>query len=93
MHTVSAFSTERGLGLSEVVADEKSNEIPAARDLLDITDIRGCIVTWDALNTQKETARAVVAKKGDYVGSLKGNQQSFHEDVAMYFDESQPMRG
>ncbi|MDR0761313.1 MAG: ISAs1 family transposase, partial [Treponema sp.] len=62
MHRVSAFSTERGLGLSEVVVAEKSNEIPAVRDLLDITNIRGCIVTWDALNTQKETVRTVIAK-------------------------------
>jgi predicted transposase YbfD/YdcC len=88
MHTVSAYSTERGLGLSEVVAEEKSNEIPAVRDLLDITDIRGRVVTWDALNTQKETVRAVMMKKGDYVGALKGNQHSFYEDVALYFDES-----
>jgi predicted transposase YbfD/YdcC len=87
MHTVSAFSTERGLGLSEVVVEEKSNEIPAVKDLLDITNIRGCIVTWDAMNTQKETVRAVIAKKGDYVGALKGNQQSFYEDVALYFDK------
>jgi hypothetical protein len=40
MHTVSAYSTDRGLGLSEVVVDEKSNEIPAVRELLDITNIR-----------------------------------------------------
>jgi hypothetical protein len=66
MHRVSAFSTERGLGLSEMAVDQKSNEIPVVRDLLDITDIRGCIVTWDALNTQKETVRVVIEKKGDY---------------------------
>jgi hypothetical protein len=77
MHTVSAFSTERGLGLAEVVVEEKSNEIPAVRDVLDITDIRGCIVTWDALNTQKETVQAVMAKKGDYVGALKGSPAAF----------------
>jgi predicted transposase YbfD/YdcC len=39
------------------------------RDLLDITDIRGCIVTWDALNTQKETVQAVIAKKGEFEGN------------------------
>ena len=88
MHTVSAFSTDRGLGLSEIVVDEKSNEIPAVRDLLDITNIGGCIVTWDALNTQKDTVKAVIAKKGDYVGALKGNQQSFYEDAALYFDDT-----
>jgi predicted transposase YbfD/YdcC len=70
------------------VADEKSTEIPAVRDLLAITDIRGCIVTWDALNTQKETVGAVIAKRGDYAGALKGNPQSFYEDVVLYFDES-----
>ncbi|MDR2797438.1 MAG: ISAs1 family transposase [Treponema sp.] len=86
MHTVSAYSTDRGLGLS--VVEEKSNEIPAVRDLRDITDIRGCIVTWDALNRQKETVRAVIAKKGDSVGALQGNQQSFYEDVALYCDET-----
>ena len=45
MHTVSACSTDRGLGLSEIVVNENSNEIPAARDLLDITNVSGCIVT------------------------------------------------
>jgi hypothetical protein len=87
MHTVSAYSTERGLGQSEVVVKEKSKEIPAVRDLLDITDIRSCIVMWDALNTQKETVGAVIAKRGDYVGALKGNQQSFYEDVVLYINE------
>jgi predicted transposase YbfD/YdcC len=87
MHTVSAYSTDRGLCLSEVVVDEKTNEIPAVRDLLDITDVRGCVVTWDALNTQQETAAAVIRKHGDYVGALKGNQQTFYEDVELYFDE------
>ena len=51
LHTVSACSTDRGLCLSEVAADEQTNKIPAVRDLLDITDVRGCVVTWDALNT------------------------------------------
>ena len=60
----------------------------AVRDLLDITNIGGCIVTWDALNTQKDTVKAVIAKKGGYVWALKGNQQSFYEDVSLYFDDT-----
>jgi predicted transposase YbfD/YdcC len=87
MHTVSAYSTDRGLCLSEVVVEEKTNEIPAVRDLLDITEVKGCVVTWDALNTQKETVAQVVRKGGDYVGALKGNQHDFYEDVRLYFDE------
>jgi hypothetical protein len=82
MHTVSAYSTDRGLCLSETVVEEKSNEIPAVQDLLAITNVRGCIVTWDALNTQKETVKAVIAGKGDYVGALKGNQNLFYEEVS-----------
>ncbi|MDR2028063.1 MAG: hypothetical protein LBP93_00850, partial [Treponema sp.] len=76
MHRVSAFSTERGLGLAAAGVEETSYEIPAVRDVLDITDIRGSIVTWDAMNTQKDTVRAVIAKKGDYAGALKGGPRT-----------------
>jgi predicted transposase YbfD/YdcC len=70
-----------------VAVEGKTNEIPAVRDLLDITEVKGCVVTWDALNTQKETVAQVVRKGGDYVGALKGNQLGFYEDVTFYFDE------
>jgi predicted transposase YbfD/YdcC len=85
MHTVSAYSTENGLCLSQLSVAEKTNEIPAVQDLIDITDIKGCVLTWDALNTQKDTVAAVMRKKGDYVGALKGNQHNFYEDVQLYF--------
>jgi predicted transposase YbfD/YdcC len=71
-----------------VVVDEQTNEIPVVRDLLDITDVRGCVVTWDALNTRKETVAAVIREHGDYVGALKGNQQTLYEEVELYFDEA-----
>jgi predicted transposase YbfD/YdcC len=86
MHTVSAYSTENGLCLSQLAVGEKTNEIPAVQDLIDITEIEGCVLTWDALNTQKDTVKAVMKKKGDYVGALKGNQHNFYEDVKLYFD-------
>jgi predicted transposase YbfD/YdcC len=88
MHTVSAYSTDHGVCLSEVVVKEKTNEIPAVRDLLKITEVKGCVVTWEALNTQKETVAAVIRKSGDYVGALKGNRQELYEDVKLYFDET-----
>jgi predicted transposase YbfD/YdcC len=46
------------------------------------------VVTWDALNTRKKTVAAVIRKHGDYESALKGNQQTFYEDVALYFDEA-----
>jgi predicted transposase YbfD/YdcC len=88
VHTVSAYSTDRGLCLSEKIVDEKSNEIPAVQDLLAVTNVSGCIVTWDALNTQKETVKAVIARRGDYVGALKGNQGLFFDEVKQFFDKS-----
>jgi predicted transposase YbfD/YdcC len=87
IHTVSAYSTDYGLSLSEAVVNEKTNEIPTVREMLDITNVEGCVVTWDALNTQKETVKKVVEKRGEYVGALKANQQSFYEDVKEYFDD------
>ena len=86
MHTVSAYSTENGMCLSQLSVEEKTNEIPAVRDLIDITEIKNCVLTWDALNTQKDTVAAVIKKHGDYVGALKGNQHNFFEDVTLYFD-------
>jgi hypothetical protein len=91
MHTVSAYSTDRGLCLSEKVVDEKTNEIPAVQDLLSITAVRGGIVTWDALNTQKETVKAVIAGKGDYVGALKGNQNLFRS-ASSYISMKQSLK-
>ena len=87
MHTVSAFSHEYGMCVSQKTVLEKSNEIPAVQDLIEITDIKDCIVTWDALNTQKETVKKVIEKKGDYIGALKANHHSFYTDVKDYFEE------
>jgi predicted transposase YbfD/YdcC len=86
MHTVSAWSTDYGLCLAEKVVEDKSNEIPAVREVIAMLNISGSVLTWDALNTQKDTVALVVSKKGDYVGALKENQQTLYEDVSMYFD-------
>jgi len=51
-----------------------------------MTEIKDCVLTWDALNTQKDTVAAVIRKKGDYVGALKENHRNFYEDVKLYFD-------
>ena len=57
------------------------------QDVIKRLNIKGVICTWDALNTQKNTVKAVVEGKGDYVGALKGNQGTFYQDVIDYFDE------
>ena len=67
--------------------EEKTNEITAIRNVIERLNLKGIICTWDALNTQKETVKAVVGSKGDYIGALKGNQGNFYQDVVDYFDE------
>ncbi len=70
----------------EVIAvDGKSNEITAIPELLDMLNLRGAIVSIDAMGTQKEIAQRIVDKGADYVLALKGNQPSLHEDAALFF--------
>jgi predicted transposase YbfD/YdcC len=87
LHTLNVYSSNYGICTGQVFVDEKSNEIPAMIDLLKIIDVKDAVVTWDALNTQKDTVAAVIKNKGDYVGALKGNQHNFYKDVKLYFDE------
>lgn len=86
LHTLNAYSSDNGMCIGQVFVNEKSNEIPATIELLDIIDVRNTIVTWDALNTQKETVKKVINRGGDYVGALKGNQHNFYKDVKDYFE-------
>ena len=85
-HVVSAFAAENQLVLSEIVTDEKSNEITAVPELLDSLNIENSIVTADAMSCQKEIIRRIRAGKADYVIGLKGNQPALLEDISLYFE-------
>jgi len=85
LHLVSAYATEAGLVLAQRAVDGKSNEITAIPELLDMLNLKGAIVTIDAMGTQKEIAQRIVDKDADYVLALKGNQTSLHEDAALFF--------
>ena len=73
--------------LGQKVIESKSNEIPAVRELLDELNIKGAIVTLDAMHCQKETAEKIVNNGGDYVLQLKANQGKFYEDVYAMFED------
>lgn len=92
LHTLNAYSSDYGLCIGQVFVDEKTNEIPAAKELFEIIDLKNTIVTWDALNTQKSTVESVIKHKGDYVGALKGNQGNLYNDVIDYFDDEELKR-
>jgi predicted transposase YbfD/YdcC len=85
-HVVSAWVGESALTLGEMMVDEKTNEITAIPELLDMIDIEGDVVSCDAMGCQKDIAAKIVEKEADYVLALKGNQTSLHEDVKLYFE-------
>ena len=87
LHSVSIWATEFGLTLGQVATDEKSNEITAIPELLRLVDIKGAIITIDAMGTQKAIAKQIVDAEGDYVLALKGNQDTMHKAVISYVDE------
>ncbi len=85
LHLVSAWACANRLVLGQEATAEKSNEITAIPNLLELLDLKGCIVTIDAMGCQTAIARQIVDQKGDYVLGLKDNQPLLHEAVADYF--------
>ena len=87
LHSVSVWASEFGLSLGQVACAEKSNEITAIPELLRLVDIKGAIITIDAMGTQKAIATQIIEGKADYVLALKGNQETLHQAVIDYIDE------
>ena len=85
LRMVSAWACEQRLVLGQLKTGEKSNEITAIPALLELLEVKGCIVTVDAMGCQREVAMQIIAQEADYVLSLKGNQGLLHEEVAEYF--------
>jgi len=87
IHVLNAWSNANGFCLGQMKVDGKSNEITAMPALMKLMDIRGSVITADALNCQKEIASQIIEEGGDYILALKGNQQSLHEDVKLFFED------
>jgi predicted transposase YbfD/YdcC len=81
LHAVSAWATEQHLLLGQVMTEEKSNEITAIPKLLELLDLHGALVTIDAMGCQKEIAQQIVELGGDYVLTVKANQEKLLEDI------------
>lgn len=88
LHLLHAWSTELGICLGQVSVDEKSNEITAFPKLIEQLELKGTIVTTDALNTQKKAATAIINKKADYVLPIKENHKDLFEDIKLLFDDA-----
>ncbi|WP_445771703.1 ISAs1 family transposase [Rheinheimera sp.] len=85
IHMVSAFASANGVVMGQVKTDEKSNEITAIPQLLNLLELKGCLVSLDAMGCQKEIAQQIVDKKADYLLTVKGNQGHLHNAVKQVF--------
>jgi len=86
-HIVSAFSTDLGIAFGQERVEQKSNEITAIPELLEALYINGFLISIDAMGCQKEIARKIVAKGGDYLLMVKGNQPALLDNVSAAFTE------
>ena len=88
LHVVSAWAVENRLTLGQVATDAKSNEITAIPELLALLDLKGAVVTIDAMGCQKEIAADIIDGEGQYLLAVKENQPHLYEDIGRAFDEA-----
>ncbi|MDR2649432.1 MAG: ISAs1 family transposase [Clostridiales bacterium] len=87
LQTLNIYDVTNAVSLLSVPISEKTNEIPAAQKYLAEMQLKGCIITFDAMNTQKNTVKVITKNGGEYAGGLKGSHELFHEEVKLYFDK------
>lgn len=92
IYMVSAWASENSLVLGQRKVDDRSNEITAVPQLLEMLEVAGCIVTTDAMNCQVETAKKVIGNDADYVFVVKDNQPRLLEAIQGLFDDPDEMR-
>jgi predicted transposase YbfD/YdcC len=80
---------EHHLVLAQQRVEGQSNEITAVPVLLNLLEIKGAIITLDAMGTQVKIAKQIIAQGADYVLGLKGNQGNLHKEVETFFEEAQ----
>lgn len=85
LHIVSAFCEKNRLTLCQEVVADKSNEIDAIPNLLDLLDIKGSTISIDAMGCQRNIAEKIIEKKGDYILQVKDNQKGLKEQIVKLF--------
>jgi predicted transposase YbfD/YdcC len=88
LHLVSAWASKHHLSLGPVAVNEKSNEIIAIPKLLELLDLKGALVTIDAMGCQKDIARKIVDGGADYLLTVKGNQEALLKDLQNAFEKA-----
>jgi predicted transposase YbfD/YdcC len=94
LHSVSAYVCGLKMCIGLVSVEDKSNEIPAVQALIDMLDLKGAVVTSDAMHTQVETAKKIIDQQADYIMMVKGNQVSLQAElqqaIIRSFEENDP---
>lgn len=88
IHMVHAWAAANGILLGQLKTEEKSNEITAIPELLKLLEIKGCIVTIDAMGCQRDIAEGIIEKEADYILAVKGNQEKLEEAIQDSFQEA-----
>jgi predicted transposase YbfD/YdcC len=91
LHSVHAWSVENGICLGQIECGEKTNEITVIPEILDLLEIKGSIITIDAMGTQRAIAKKIIEKEGDYILAVKGNQGSLEEEVHSTCNRHRPV--
>ena len=92
IHMVSAWSAQNRVVLAQVKTEEKSNEITAIPRLLELLQLKGCMVTIDAMGCQKEIAKKIVDGGADYLLAVKENQPTLSADIVELFERHERTR-
>lgn len=88
VHMVSAWCNANNMVVGQVKTDDKSNEITAIPELLNLLDIKGCTITIDAMGCQRDIAATIVDKEADYLLAVKGNQDHLLDDIKEAFEQT-----
>lgn len=92
IHMISAWASENQVVLGQLKTEEKSNEITAIPYLLKLLDLSGCIITIDAMGTQKKIAKTIIDSNCDYILALKENHKTLYENTVRFFDQMDSMK-
>jgi predicted transposase YbfD/YdcC len=92
IHMISAWASSNQVVLGQLKTEEKSNEITAIPNLLKLLDISGCIITIDAMGTQKKIAKTIIDKGGDYIFALKENHKMLYAETVLFFNKMESMK-
>lgn len=93
LHLLAAYLPDEGIVLAEVEVERQENEIPAAARLLRMLDLRGKVVTGDALLAQRGLSTQIVGAGGEYIWPIKGNQPDTYQDIQVLFEPEPRAKG